>query len=1140
MRAQIGIIFYLCFFYLYIFCPYFTLATQFNLTSDHELISKNNSLLLIETLPHGSYKHVSKRKLSHSSYREPQFDIEEDHSYQAHLRDTKPEMLVKWNTAPMARKSMKAINGIGVTSKSDISLIGNYRNWESLRLSNILIVTDVEGGIHALNRKNGEVLWSKNDSNFSPLIQLSQPLNVTHETLIIEPYGDGHMYYFNAFQGLQKLPVSIKQLILASPMSFKAKIIVDNAGATVEDTKLYTGSRATAVYTMDILTGDVVSAYGPGTENKMYRDLELNCVNSTTKNYCQNLLVIGKTIYELGIHSKDGTVYNLTYASWQHNSLDSCLAMQNDISSDGIYIAPFRDKSLLAIDYYFKMAKWVSPNFPGIVNNVFDIFIDDSTNEMILLPHPLKSFKHHENDVQVYLDQTKNQIWFAMSSEYFPALVDSAPTSKYVLSETWRQPHIFDDKKLFKLSVTGLHNLGDVKFEGVLNNDQYFNYNLLSTSPIELIEIEQSDNLPSVLNSMNTNPIKDIEKYMTPEEIFAYKVQIQEKVARELLSKNKNSITSIIARFIYRIVESGLILIFSLMVITLLSKFKIILPLHVILEKSGVIPKQQLITKQVEINDMGGEYNNNNDSKDPIIECVDRKDGLGILKDHTDSQQSKEEILLNEKKKRKRGNRGGKKNKRKINIVDTVNESQNEEQETSLKHLTISDDVLGYGSSGTVVFRGNFQNRSVAVKRMLIDFYDIASHEIKLLSESDDHPNVVRYYCSEVSQKFLYIAVELCTASLEEIIELKRDPVSFLEIQRQADPINILRQIVFGVSHLHSMKIVHRDIKPQNILIAPQKRYGDSFSNDKSSIRVLISDFGLCKKLEPDESFFKTNIANASGTSGWRAPELLKGRSSIENSIDNESSTSFNNLTNKSNDVLMYDPFTKKRLTRAIDIFSLGCVFYYVLSKGKHPFGDRYLREGNIIKDAYILDELHNTLEDQSLIVEAKDLISQMISHDPIKRPTALQILAHPFFWGISRKLDFLLKVSDRFEIERREPPSPLLLKLEAISRNVIIDGDWTLKFNQMFMDNLGKYRKYHGNKLIDLLRSFRNKYHHFMDLPAELTEDIGPFPNGFYNYFVRKFPNLLMEVYHLVDENLKQDQMLHEFFTIPKSGHIS
>lgn len=51
--------------------------------------------------------------------------------------------------------------------------------------------------------------------------------------------------------------------------------------------------------------------------------------------------------------------------------------------------------------------------------------------------------------------------------------------------------------------------------------------------------------------------------------------------------------------------------------------------------------------------------------------------------------------------------------------------------------LTVSDAVLGYGSHGTVVYRGLLEGRPVAVKRMLTDFHARADREISLLIESD-------------------------------------------------------------------------------------------------------------------------------------------------------------------------------------------------------------------------------------------------------------------------------------------------------------------------------------------------------------------------------------------------------------------
>jgi serine/threonine-protein kinase/endoribonuclease IRE1 len=65
-----------------------------------------------------------------------------------------------------------------------------------------------------------------------------------------------------------------------------------------------------------------------------------------------------------------------------------------------------------------------------------------------------------------------------------------------------------------------------------------------------------------------------------------------------------------------------------------------------------------------------------------------------------------------------------------------------------------TDKPIGTGSNGTVVYEGEFDGRAVAVKRMLMQFYDIASQETKLLRESDDHPNgkllvpdLSRFFC---------------------------------------------------------------------------------------------------------------------------------------------------------------------------------------------------------------------------------------------------------------------------------------------------------------------------------------------------------------------------------------------------------
>jgi hypothetical protein len=44
--------------------------------------------------------------------------------------------------------------------------------------------------------------------------------------------------------------------------------------------------------------------------------------------------------------------------------------------------------------------------------------------------------------------------------------------------------------------------------------------------------------------------------------------------------------------------------------------------------------------------------------------------------------------------------------------------------------------------------RGSFENRPVAVKRLLPECYTLADREVELLRDADQHPNVLRYYCT--------------------------------------------------------------------------------------------------------------------------------------------------------------------------------------------------------------------------------------------------------------------------------------------------------------------------------------------------------------------------------------------------------
>lgn len=84
-------------------------------------------------------------------------------------------------------------------------------------------------------------------------------------------------------------------------------------------------------------------------------------------------------------------------------------------------------------------------------------------------------------------------------------------------------------------------------------------------------------------------------------------------------------------------------------------------------------------------------------------------------------------------------------------------------------------------------------------------------------------------------------------------------------------------------------------------------------------------------------------------------------------------------------------------------------------------------------------------------------------------------MLLHPFFWNAQKRLLFICDASDRFEIMERDPPTATLIALEDESEGVVGD-DWSKSIDRSLLDNLGKYRKYDGKSVRDLLRVLRNK----------------------------------------------------------------
>eukprot|EP00792_Barthelona_sp_PAP020_P009747 TRINITY_DN3319_c3_g4_i5.p1 TRINITY_DN3319_c3_g4~~TRINITY_DN3319_c3_g4_i5.p1 ORF type:complete len:587 (+),score=129.88 TRINITY_DN3319_c3_g4_i5:73-1833(+) len=374
--------------------------------------------------------------------------------------------------------------------------------------------------------------------------------------------------------------------------------------------------------------------------------------------------------------------------------------------------------------------------------------------------------------------------------------------------------------------------------------------------------------------------------------------------------------------------------------------------------------------------------------------------------------------------------------------------------------------ILGKGSHGTVVFEGKFGSRSVAVKRLLKEYYNLAEQEIDLLIRSDHHSNIVSYYTKENDGQFIYIALEKCPTNLFDLVN-KRIASWDLKIR-------YIRDILTGLAYLHKNSIVHRDLKPQNILVGYQNV-------------AKISDMALGKFLDDSQSYVSGRDV---GSAGYQAPEVLRG----------------------------------ERMTNKVDIFSFGCIVYFVLTDGNHPFGGIYERDQRISrnrKPAELLAERGHFL--------AQHFVDYALTCNIDKRPSAEQLLGHPIFWNPSKKLKFLLDVSDYLEFFNGD--CQLITLFNDFKKSNFPFKDWQLILGEHWKNELS-FHNYDNDSIQHLLRFIRNKKHHYRDLNSKLQEVVGALPDGFLNYFTQKFPQLLPHCYTFASQYLKGVESLKMYLS--------
>lgn len=158
--------------------------------------------------------------------------------------------------------------------------------------------------------------------------------------------------------------------------------------------------------------------------------------------------------------------------------------------------------------------------------------------------------------------------------------------------------------------------------------------------------------------------------------------------------------------------------------------------------------------------------------------------------------------------------------------------------------------------------------------------------EVRTLQKEISHPNIISVDKTQLQKAPYWFTMPLAVESLESWIENNQDIT-------EETRLNVYKQIVDGVKHLHERRIHHRDLSPSNILL---------FNSSVGNIQARIADFGLVKDHQSLSVLTRLSV-NGYGRWDFAAPEQIK--SLVE--ADHQS-----------------------------DIYSLGALLYYILS-GNSP-----------------------------------------------------------------------------------------------------------------------------------------------------------------------------------------------------------
>ncbi|KAF3788631.1 Calcium-dependent protein kinase 1 [Nymphaea thermarum] len=263
----------------------------------------------------------------------------------------------------------------------------------------------------------------------------------------------------------------------------------------------------------------------------------------------------------------------------------------------------------------------------------------------------------------------------------------------------------------------------------------------------------------------------------------------------------------------------------------------------------------------------------------------------------------------------------------------------------NLKDLYTLGRKLGQGQFGTTylcvekVTGKEYACKSIAKRKLVAeDDVEDVRREIQIMHHLAGHPNMISITGAYEDALAVHVVMELCAGG--ELFDRIVAKGHYSE-RKAAD---LARVIVGVVEACHSLGVMHRDLKPENFLFVDKR--------EESSLKTI--DFGLSMFFKPGETF-----SDVVGSPYYVAPEVLRKH---------------------------YGP--------EADVWSAGVIIYILLS-GVPPF---WAETEQGIFDQVLHGDLDFSMDPWPAISdEAKDLLKKMLTRNPKKRPSAHEVLCHPW-----------------------------------------------------------------------------------------------------------------------------------------------